>query len=334
MSGSSLAIWGHNEHVIESSEYVLNKLCPKFNGTEAVNCLKTKSQDEILNTLRFKMPTIIRRDDPNIVDFGPRLGGAKDLIPNGDLQTAIKQAPKRPHLIGFNSLDMLAFAIPNPYIPPTLKAEIPIPKLSSLLLFDKKYFSTIVKKVFGKTSTFGETNATKISESIIDYYAENVAANYTITGWIQAYLQCLSDIDFYVPAIREAKYKAAAGWSNIYMYRYSYANPLIQLVLDPRIKGSPHAFDLFNFFDNVLGIPEPPPTLIDLKVRKNFVDLFIDFVKGNDMEISPVTENQAPFIDVNVRNLISPDFAPKTVQFWDDLGKEFGFDWPSGDIIN
>ena len=280
------------------------------------------------------MPTIIRRDHPNIIDFGPRLGGAQDLIPNGDLQAAIQQAPKRPHLIGFNSLDMLAFGIPNPFIPPTLKGLIPIPKLSSLLLFNKAYFSKIINRIFGDSDIFGN-NATLISEEIISHYS-SVAAKYPLSGWVQAYLQCLSDVDFYVPAIREARDKAAAGWSNIYMYRYSYANPLIQVVLDPRIQGSPHAFELLNFFDVVLAVPEPPPTFVDLKVRKNFVDLFIGFVKGTGMPVAPVNGagGVAPYVDVNVENTVHADFAPETVKFWDDLGTEFGFDWPSGDKIN
>uniref|UniRef100_A0A914XZJ5 Carboxylic ester hydrolase n=1 Tax=Panagrolaimus superbus TaxID=310955 RepID=A0A914XZJ5_9BILA len=111
MSGSSMAIWGQNEGVIESSRILLSKMgCPLI-GVAAIECMKTKTKSDILNALKPIMPTVVQRDDLNIVYWGPRIGGAGDLLPGGSIQEAILRAPKRPQMIGVNSMEMLTFGL-------------------------------------------------------------------------------------------------------------------------------------------------------------------------------------------------------------------------------
>uniref|UniRef100_A0AC34FB27 Carboxylic ester hydrolase n=1 Tax=Panagrolaimus sp. ES5 TaxID=591445 RepID=A0AC34FB27_9BILA len=295
MSGSSMAIWGHNEGVIESSRILLSAMGCPLSGDEAVECMKSKSKSDILNALKPIMPTVVKRDDLNIVYWGPRIGGAGDILPGGSIQEAILRAPKRPQMIG---------------MPTVVKRDD----------LNIVYWGPRIGGA-GDILPGGS-----IQEAIL-----RAPKRPQMIG-VNTMEMLTFDVDFTIPAIREAKLKSLAGWPQINMYRYSYANPFLQIIFDPRIKGAAHAMELFNIFDYSMQFLKPFPHQDANIVQHNFINIFMDFVQDRAAlpRVSPTT---APFVDINLINSIHRDMEPQILQFWDSLGNEFGFDWPSGDYV-
>uniref|UniRef100_A0A7E4W432 Carboxylic ester hydrolase n=1 Tax=Panagrellus redivivus TaxID=6233 RepID=A0A7E4W432_PANRE len=321
MSGSAHAIWANTEGTVKTSRAVIRDIgCDKVE--DLPKCLQSASLEAILNATQKEMQidgSFLKLDNPDFSHWNPRLDG--DFISDNTFKSAIKNAPKRPQLIGLNSQESIYFT--------TFKTNetggkyLPIPRYK-VYNYSRTDFAETIKYVLGTEDAFG-TKAKEASEAIIDWYEFH--ENYKHDIFAQRYVQVFSDIQFNVPALREAVRKAKAGNQNIYVYENTYVS---EPYGDKNIDGSNHGGDL-----NVLlyGLKK------DSQLTREFAELVVNFVKAGKPYTSHVTaqpvdpskSTKIPFVRIDVPQISAEaDLWSERLAFWDDLAAKYGFDWPLG----
>jgi carboxylesterase type B len=318
MSGSSQAIWANTEDVVYFSKNLTHGLgCDKVEDLK--KCIQSPSTHEILKTAKSFIPNVNRFDSPDFSYWNPRFDD--DFIDAQNFEEAIKNSPKREHFIGIDSQEDIAFALVQSYGFTDAK-YLPLP-FEKALHFRRSNFTEAVSALLGTEEHFGK-NKDKVTKRIVEYYERN--QNYKRNFFLQTFVQIFSDIHFNVPAMREAKMKAAAG-HKVFFYRYSHIQPNWKCKL---VDGARHGSELENFFSSITS---------SLEVQQTTADLFVNFaVKGvpssSPIEAIPVTSDKIPFVDIDVISKNEDNLWPDRTQFWDKLSTDYGFDWPSGrDIL-
>uniref|UniRef100_A0A7E4W4G9 Carboxylic ester hydrolase n=2 Tax=Panagrellus redivivus TaxID=6233 RepID=A0A7E4W4G9_PANRE len=324
MSGSAQAVWANTDGTVQSSRAVIREIgCDKVE--DLPKCLQSASEADIINatqTLSRKdgeYNSGMRYDTPDLSHWNPRLD--QDFLYDDTFKAAIKNAPKRPQLIGFNSQESTHFAIRG--VNRTSAKYMPIGEIAAKR-FRRPDFVDVVINILGTEDAFGQ-NAKAAAKAIIDYYEHNF--NYQHDFFLQTFVQLCSDIEFNVPALREAIAKAKAGNNEIYVYEFSYVDTDGSRHL---VDGASHGYDLMAILN---GLKKEP------KLAQEFVDVFVNFVKtgkpstahASAEPVDPAKSTKIPFLHVDVpRITVEPDLWSDRVAFWDALANKYGFDWPLG----
>uniref|UniRef100_A0AC34FBK2 Carboxylesterase type B domain-containing protein n=1 Tax=Panagrolaimus sp. ES5 TaxID=591445 RepID=A0AC34FBK2_9BILA len=314
MSGSSQAIWANTEDVVGFSKNLTKGLgCDKVEDLK--KCIQRSSTHEVIKAAKSFIPATNRYDSPDFSYWNPRFDG--DFIDAQNFKDAIKKAPKREHFIGIDSQEDIAFALVQSYNFTGAK-YLPLP-LEKALHFRRPNFTEAVSALLGSEEHFGKDKE-KVAKNIVEFYEKNM--NYKRNFFLQTFVQIFSDIHFNVPAMREAKMKAASG-HKVYFYRYSHIQPNWRSRL---VDGARHGSELENFFSS---------TTSSLEVQQTTADLFVNFAfKGipssSPIEAALVTTDKIPFVDINKISKAEDNLWPDRTQFWDQLAAEHGFDWPTG----
>uniref|UniRef100_A0A914P7L8 Carboxylic ester hydrolase n=1 Tax=Panagrolaimus davidi TaxID=227884 RepID=A0A914P7L8_9BILA len=260
MSGSSQAIWANTEDVVGFSKNLTRELgCDKVEDLK--KCIQRSSTHEIIKAAKSFTPNTNRYDSPDFSYWNPRIDG--DFVDAQNFNEAIKKAPKRENFIGIDSQEDITFALVQSFNFTGAK-YLPLP-LEKELHFRRENFSAAISALLGTAEHFGK-DKDKVTKKIVEFYEKN--ENYKRNFFLQTFVQIFSDIHFNVPAMREAKMKAAAG-HKVFFYRYSHILPEWKNRL---VDGARHGSEMENFFS---------PTTSSLEVQQTTVDLFVNFaVKG------------------------------------------------------
>uniref|UniRef100_A0AC35G3K8 Carboxylesterase type B domain-containing protein n=1 Tax=Panagrolaimus sp. PS1159 TaxID=55785 RepID=A0AC35G3K8_9BILA len=88
--------------------------------------------------------------------------------------------------------------------------------------------------------------------------------------------QLISDVNFNIPALREAKARATAG-QKVYFYLYTYVNPKYKSKYFDAVA---HADELPNLFDAPIGKQNIELEGEEGNVQKKFAELFVNFARN------------------------------------------------------
>lgn len=137
---------------------------------------------------------------------------------------------------------------------------------------DKSRFSDYVIHKLADEKIFG-SSAKDYADAIINFYESNVKLSNN--RYLTMLTQLISDVNFNIPALREAKTRAAAGQS-VYFYLYTYINPKYK---SKYFDGVSHADELPCFFDAPVGKPNVELKGEEGDVQKKFAELFVNFAR-------------------------------------------------------
>uniref|UniRef100_A0A2A4JJU8 Carboxylesterase type B domain-containing protein n=1 Tax=Heliothis virescens TaxID=7102 RepID=A0A2A4JJU8_HELVI len=194
-----------------------------------------------------------------------------------------------------------------------------------------------------------ETSAqeTAVAQNIRTFYFANDPIDLTS---VDEYVDYIGDTMVLVSTIREARSRAAASASPIYLYQFSYRGTLGQPFVAPiDVESAAHSEELaYMFYDNP---PETTPVR-DLSIGDILVERWTNFAKtGNptttlsQITWTPYTSSQANYIRVlsneEIEQVESATFEvvlqrphPDTITFWDQIYETHFLDAQSNwDII-
>uniref|UniRef100_A0AC34QI17 Chromo domain-containing protein n=1 Tax=Panagrolaimus sp. JU765 TaxID=591449 RepID=A0AC34QI17_9BILA len=318
MSGSHQCIHANSDDTLESSKLLLKQF-----GT--VERLKAASMDEIHQASIKQVSSILRQDSVNFNHWNPRLDGVFLKSPN--FEEAIKNAPKRPILLGLTSQEHIMFALPTFYKPGKF---MPF-DIEALNNFNEKKFKDGISFILGKNGAYGSRQDDAIGK-VIDFYS-NEKEKYLKHQYLNAFVQLFSDLAFNVPVMREAKLKAAAG-HKVYFYFYDHILPEMVSEL---FEGASHTTELITIFGTDLAYPKASKLDADFKqIREYFLEMLTTFAVDSEpssggLDLPLVTPNKIPFIKFG-KSIVSlgEDLWPERLAFWDQMAEEFGYDWVTG----
>uniref|UniRef100_A0AC34RN58 Carboxylesterase type B domain-containing protein n=1 Tax=Panagrolaimus sp. JU765 TaxID=591449 RepID=A0AC34RN58_9BILA len=262
---------------------------------------------------------IIRADSINFDYWNPQLDGK--FVKAKTHEEASQKAPKKPLLVGLDSQENILFTIarfskPGRFYPMTDE------KAAN---FSQEDFRNGLTHVLKHDGAYGR-RADEAVDKILAFY-EQQKEKYSTNKYLNAFVQFFSDLNFNVGSLREAKLKAAAG-HQVYFYIFDY--PALS---HPLLEGAGHGSEAFTIFGRVMEKIEPLDDPAYITVKNGFLELVTTFAvdgapKCQNLPIPPVTAEKTPYIEFGTSGItVKEDLWPERLAFWDDLAKEYGFDW-------
>uniref|UniRef100_A0A914QIL2 Carboxylesterase type B domain-containing protein n=1 Tax=Panagrolaimus davidi TaxID=227884 RepID=A0A914QIL2_9BILA len=330
MSGSAFSQWGSKNAVVEVTNEVLDEIGCERNSTKIKECLKEKSVSEFQKVLKPKVLFTLR-DDISLLSIGPKMDG--DFIKVNCLKKATKNAPKRPTFIGVCSQESIMSTTPNPFFPlPNKYFNLPVEKIK---IYSKSDFEDFVRVILAKEKYFGN-NSEEFVKKVTEFYANQTNdENSDFNFFFEQYTTLISDLNFNIPALREAILKAE-NKNPTYFYVYDY-NVDISDTAPKLARGLSHGGDIINLFG---GLYKP----IELnesgkKVQKKFVNLIANFIKNStpstdSITVPAITSDSFSYVFIDAEPTIKKDLWKNRLEFWNKIGPKYGYDLAGGFKIN
>uniref|UniRef100_A0A914DCX3 Carboxylesterase type B domain-containing protein n=1 Tax=Acrobeloides nanus TaxID=290746 RepID=A0A914DCX3_9BILA len=187
--------------------------CGNEDSKKVKDCLKSKTVDEILEAVKETGPS---RKGINFSKYEPRVDG--DFFPEDYLEL-IKNAPKKPAMIGFTEVESAIFTlimgdktITSVYIPSEKYQE-----------FGEDSLKQFIKEYVASEAIFGE-KAQEVQDKVFEFYGvRNQPKNVDYKFYIDRYTQILSDTQFIIPGLLTAQEKLKNDWP-VYLYQNEHYN--------------------------------------------------------------------------------------------------------------
>uniref|UniRef100_A0A7E4VR61 Carboxylic ester hydrolase n=1 Tax=Panagrellus redivivus TaxID=6233 RepID=A0A7E4VR61_PANRE len=324
LSGSVYSAWVRSDDVIAESLKLAEQLgCP--NGKDMKKCLKKLDLKSFQKTMRGNYG--IFRQNINFAYFNPRMDG--ELVKAANFDDAIRKAPKRPTMMGVTSQESLLWSFEHIGILP--EDEIYHLSEERVEVYSRDDLADFIRTNIAIRAGFG-ASAKSAAEEIISHYADCEAPkNPDNIFYFERFTQLLSDLQFNIPMVREARMKALAGYP-VYFQKYSYQKS--REVTEYPIDGSPHGAELAQLF-SAFFYASFEDTPDDPIVRNILVDRISAFVhRGNPatkaLAAPRVTKTNFPYAEINVKTKIGHNPFFKNYLFWERLGKKYGYDVSKG----
>uniref|UniRef100_A0AC34FVF1 Carboxylesterase type B domain-containing protein n=1 Tax=Panagrolaimus sp. ES5 TaxID=591445 RepID=A0AC34FVF1_9BILA len=326
MSGSAFSQWATKSEVAEISNDLADAIGCDKNSTTIKECLKAKNVSEFQKILKPKIENYVR-DDINLLQIAPRMDG--DFIKSNCLKKATKNAPKKPTFIGVCSQEATIYAMANPFFrSPNKYFNLPIEKAKN---YSKTDLEDFVRGILGKEKYFGNKSEEFVKE-VSEFYANQKSENHnsSYNFFFEQYVTIMSDLNFNIPALREAVLKAKND-NPTYFYVYDYNIDITDM--GPKlVKGAAHGSAVVNLFGGLYK-----PIQIDesgKKVQKSFVDLIANFIKNgtpstDSITVPSITPESFQYIDVGVETAVKKDLWKDRLDFWNRIGPKYGYDLAS-----
>ncbi|KAE9549034.1 hypothetical protein FO519_007748 [Halicephalobus sp. NKZ332] len=329
MSGSTKAQWVINTRALETSNRVNEILGVSGSSEEKKKKLKELTAEELINGTKKFIGIGIPTDSVKITYFNPRVDGElihKEIV--DDYEGHCEGLEKKETLIGLCSQEDIALALPLFGVESNAK-YYPL-TIAKAQTFSKEYFIEALNCLLSEGNAFGDKLPEAV-EKILSFYFDQ-RLNYSHNEYLQAYVQLLSDIQFNIPAMREAIQKHKAG-HQVYFYVHDFPE-----MESPLVDGASHASDIITLFGFWFpGIDKPLEGEYE-KFVDRFAEVLVSFAKNGvptyrELTGSKITDKKIPFIQVGNVTELKEDLWPERLKFWDDLAKEFGYDWPGDRLI-
>lgn len=314
-SGSFLSPWALNDRVVHSSlELARERLkCDESgNGTvserwtvpaaerskKMKDCLKAVEVADVLFALtmtvsckemvvRTTVHTLFMQDmvrpDFEIVTFNPHLD--TDFFSNLSIPALLAETPRKPTMIGFNSLEALFLTIEYPDSvfafkgPLTIEAPTPPGGGVGMPFINRSHLVEFIRNEvhprLGSRQSTPKPAAQALQDELLRLYAPE--GNSSKENYIEEYTQLLSDVLFILPAVWEAQMKAAtAAESPIYLFEFDH----LSKVHAPKLpfRGVVHAAEYpYTVGTTIFGNYELDEE--DQRLKEFMVDAIANFVK-------------------------------------------------------
>jgi len=228
------------------------------------------------------------RPDFEIVTFNPHLDA--DFFSNLTIPALLAESPRKPTMMGFNSLEALFLTIEYPDSvfafkgPLTIEAPIPSGGGVGMPFFNRSQLVEFIRHQvhprLGSRQSTPKPAAMELQDELLKLYApegNSSSKSKPKTNFIEEYTQLLSDVLFILPAIWEAQMKAAtATESPIYLFEFDHLSKVHASRLP--VKGVVHAAEYpYTVGTDIFGSYE----LIeeDRRLKEFMVDAITNFVK-------------------------------------------------------
>uniref|UniRef100_A0A914YRK8 Carboxylesterase type B domain-containing protein n=1 Tax=Panagrolaimus superbus TaxID=310955 RepID=A0A914YRK8_9BILA len=237
MSGSAFSQWATKSEVIEISNDVTDAIGCDKNLTTIKECLKAKNVSEFQKILKPKIENYVR-DNINLLQIAPRMDG--DFIKTNCLKNATKNAPKKPTFIGVCSQEAIIYAMENPFFrSPNKYFNLPLEKAKN---YTKADFEDFVKEILAKEKYFGNKSNEFLKDVSEFYSQQSDHQNSSDNFFFEQYITIMSDLNFNIPALREASLKAKNDYPT-YFYVYDYNIDITDM--GPKlVQGAAHGSDI------------------------------------------------------------------------------------------
>uniref|UniRef100_A0A914YA20 Carboxylesterase type B domain-containing protein n=1 Tax=Panagrolaimus superbus TaxID=310955 RepID=A0A914YA20_9BILA len=189
---------------------------------------------------------MLRVDEVVLVHFSPRIDG--DLFKEKTAtQLVCKSDVSKPILMGLVDQEAILFAV-NPFGKLATSGKYIWIHPDDIPNVGKSRFSDYVTQKLADKKIFG-SSAKDYADAVINFYESNVKVSSVNNRYLTMLTQLISDVNFNIPALREAKLRAAAG-QKVYFYLYTYINPKYKSQYFDAVA---HADELPCFFDAPIG---------------------------------------------------------------------------------
>lgn len=319
MSGTAHCPFALHTNVLETSNKIAETL--KCLGSSQEKKIALKAVEDIVTPLKSLVSEIIPSDSIVCTYLNPIIDG--DLLENFDQFKEIYQKrSKKPTLIGLCSFEERTFCLKSHLYCPSAKVFPVDPEDAAV--FDEFQLRTRTKALLSQWNPYGDQQDVALNR-IADFYIDQ-RLNYKDNQYFQAYTQLITDILFNIPAMREAVEKAETG-SDVFFYIYDY-DKLPNLFCE----GAGHGSDLVPLFGKSSFFPDIPLEGDFKIVVSTFTDILVSFARDGvpsfDGQTLPKVENgKIPFIQINGNPSIGENLWPERLEFWNNMVKEFNFDW-------
>uniref|UniRef100_A0A7E4WDC7 COesterase domain-containing protein n=1 Tax=Panagrellus redivivus TaxID=6233 RepID=A0A7E4WDC7_PANRE len=316
LSGVSQDAWANTpRYVKKTSQLLAQQLGCKSNN---LRCLRKKSTAEVLGVTNNVVPEIVP-EDSLFISFNPQKDNK--FIQATSFKSAIANSPKRPHLYGFTYQEAGTLAVILENSPAT---HFPITPEKA-----ETYTANDLKKTIRSLIYNGNKYSLNATKEIQNYYiAVQPDANYTHHFYVQKLAQLLSDLSFNIGSLREAVTRAESDNKEVYVYQYDY------FVRDNStyfIDGPSHADDLI---DLVYG------RVSNEELKQGYISFLVNFIKTGKpflsyVEAKPINpaKTEIPYVRIDAPTFTNePDLWSGRLQFWNNITKTYGVDWPMGQI--
>ncbi|KAE9549262.1 hypothetical protein FO519_007527 [Halicephalobus sp. NKZ332] len=318
MCGCSHANWAQN---FEGNEKSSLDLLEKTNCSQHQNpkeCLKTKSLEEI--TSAAKTESMMLYDSVNLLSWSPNFD--RDLIQSTNFSEINENID---YLYTINSQEDIPFSLNMGHLS---KSALHYPvQCENASFFGKSEFEVGIRFLLSENGAFGSESPRAI-QKVIDFY-ENQTVQYSHDQFLQSYVQLFSDLHFNVPLLRETKAKGYGN--NVYIYVHDYVTLKNKNVF---LDGSGHCMDVSYICGNFFGTEDlSDPTYV--KIKDQVLEIIENFVKNGipkteEISFNKVEKRKIPFVHIGSESLSKENLWTERLRFWDNIMKEFGFDWVSG----
>nr|CAD2170400.1 unnamed protein product [Meloidogyne enterolobii] len=326
-SGSLFSPWALNEGVLESSKKTLKSVGCQAKGAEE-ECLKQIDVEDLVEGIQ-KLEMVRNNFAMNV--YNPRFDN--DFVPR-DIKTALETAPKKPTMIGFTSHESMFLSIQYPSSVFALNSPLSIINFTQ---FDRsKLINFIHNYMHRERGKATEEEAEQIANELESFYLEYQKKNIGKEDWryfLEQYTMLLSDVQFIIPILAEARLKAANNWP-VFLYQFDHVNK--EHISKLPFRGVVHAAE----YPYLLG-----PTLFgnylldsedDRKVQALLLYAYGSFVKngvpnsppGVDWPSLSSKNKTIEFIRViksGLRKEKNPLYLMQKINFWRKLSKKRGF---------
>uniref|UniRef100_A0A914QMU2 Carboxylesterase type B domain-containing protein n=1 Tax=Panagrolaimus davidi TaxID=227884 RepID=A0A914QMU2_9BILA len=217
---------------------------------------------------------MLRVDEVVLVHFSPRIDG--DLFKEKTaVELVYKSDVSKPILMGLVDQEAILFVTisVNPFGKLATSGKYIWIHPDDIPNVDKTRFSDYVNQKLADKNIFG-SSAEDYANSVINFYETNVKASNN--RYLTMLTQLISDVNFNIPALREAKARAAAG-QKVYFYLYTYVNPKYKSKYFDAVA---HADELPNLFDAPVGKQNIELEGEEGNVQKKFAELFVNFARN------------------------------------------------------
>ncbi|KAE9547820.1 hypothetical protein FO519_008965 [Halicephalobus sp. NKZ332] len=323
-SGSAYGAWSRSNQVVDFSANLAKDLGCDFSSRNLKACLKKFS----IKDIQKKTSGIgLFNQDINFAYMNPRIDG--QFLRGFNFDDSIKKAPRRPTLISVTSQDSLFWSYEQLGLMPAEELyNLPDEEVQS---YSRAKLVSFIKKNVATKERFGP-RAQEAANEIISHYADlKVPARPDNLFYFERFTQLLSDLHFNLPAVREARLKAIAGYP-VFFQVYSYEKGL-EFTEYP-IHGTPHGAELYPLFKTFVyaGFEEVPE---DEKIRKTFVEFLASFIRtGNPstkrIRIPTLTKSRFPYLDLNLSPTIRQNPFESHYIFWERMVRKYMFDVSKG----
>jgi carboxylesterase type B len=271
LSGSALSKSSNNPFLIKHSKMIAEALGIDFSSFRLRDEIIEVSADQIKEAVKSFIPEMLRVDEVVLVHFSPRIDG--DLFKEKTaVELVYKSDVSKPILMGLVDQEAILFAV-NPFGKLATSGKYIWIHPDDIPNVDKTRFSDYVNQKLADKNIFG-SSAEDYANAVINFYETNVKVSNN--RYLTMLTQLISDVNFNIPALREAKARATAG-QKVYFYLYTYVNPKYKSKYFDAVA---HADELPNLFDAPVGKQNIELEGEEGNVQKKFAELFVNFARN------------------------------------------------------
>ncbi|KAI6170838.1 Carboxylic ester hydrolase [Aphelenchoides bicaudatus] len=320
MSGGGFNEWSLTESTVKTTLELAEKLgCSKKEGRDIKKCFQSFDDESILDAVR-EIPDIGL--SLKHLKFAPRLDN--DFF-RTNLWSLLEDAPPKPTLSSILENECLVFVaydafLTSHYIPAEERKK-----------FDLKSVEKLFREDWFTKERFGE-KAEEVMEKVLDFYVKRPSLSPKDNNfYLNEYSRFISDQTLVVTQMRELLAKVRNGWP-VYNLLNTHRENLNRNFPDAISSETVHGADI-SFLYGVPLLGDLNFTKTDREYRDHLIGAILEFVKSGN----PNSDNKHDFVQatkkrpfaytvLNHEIKVSDGLFKDSVEFWDDIINEYGYD--------